>query len=116
MRGPSTTRSRRRIGMWQQSKHTHGYTLFTGVTVAVMGGFLIICWATLVGCSFHLPSGIDINTPEGLYAVLNSAPYKDLTESQRTTYVEVPGLLKVQHGLGCAQASEAAQKRYIGLR
>jgi hypothetical protein len=94
--------------MWQQCKQKYGHTVFTGVTVVVMSLF--------AACSFQLPPGIDINTPEGIHAILNSAPYKNLTESQRATYVEVPGLLKVQHGLGCAQASEAASETYIGLR
>src|SRR5262249_52532832 len=59
---------------------------------------------------------IDINTPAGIHAILNSAPYKDLIDPQRATYVEVPGLLNVQHGLGCAQADKAASREYIGLR
>ena len=94
--------------MWEQYRHRYGYVVFAAATMAVM--------SLLVACSFHLPPGVDINTAEGIYTVLNSAPYKTLTESQRATYVEVPGLIKVQHGLGCAQASEAAQLRYIGLR
>jgi hypothetical protein len=82
----------------------------------VFAGLAVTVMSTFAACSFRLPPGIDINTAEGIYALLNTAPYKTLTESQRATYVEVPGLLKVQHGLGCAQASEAAQLRYIGLR
>jgi hypothetical protein len=94
--------------MWQPSQPKYRYSVSAGMALTVM----MLCAA----CSFEAPPNLDINTPEGLYAVLNSAPYQTLTESQRATYVEVPSLLKVQHGLGCAQADEAARTHFIGLR
>ena len=48
--------------------------------------------------------------------ILNTAPYEDRTDSQQATYIEVPGLLKVQHRLGCAQADKAASENSVGLR
>jgi hypothetical protein len=58
-----------------------------------------------------------ISDQENLHRdVLNAAPVKGLTMSQRWTELEVPNLLKVQHGVGCARANQAVEDEALGFR
>ena len=78
-------------------------------------GLVVALASTFMACGFYAHHSAS-NTPKEIHDILNTAPYKDLTKSQHATYIEVPGLLKVQHRLGCAQADEAASEDTVGLR
>jgi hypothetical protein len=71
--------------------------------------------STFMACGFQTP-GLDMSTPEGVQAILNTAPYTALTESNRWTVAAIAGKLRVQHGYGCAQAPQAATEEYVGFR
>ena len=75
-------------------------------------GLVVALASTFMACSFEGAP----KTPGDLHELLNTAPHVDLTDSQHATYSEVPGLLKVQHRLGCAEALRAATKDHVGLR
>jgi hypothetical protein len=75
-----------------------------GATAAIM----------LVACSYNPPVSMD--TPEGLYQTLNTAPYANAYAAERWSVVNDPGRLRVDHGYDCAYASRAATRDYIGVR
>jgi hypothetical protein len=77
-------------------------------------GLVVALASTFMACAFQ--GYQSVNTPERIHEILNTAPYEDLTDSQQATYIEAPGLLKVQHRLGCAQADKAASENTVGLR
>jgi hypothetical protein len=92
--------------MVQQHRHLN---IFDGAL-----GLLAALASTFMACGFvQEPS-----TPERLYELLDTAPYLDPTHSEQATYLEVPGLLKVQHRLGCTLSPRAvdAADAYIGVR
>jgi hypothetical protein len=93
--------------MLQQRRHRSRFDVGLGLVVALA--------STFMACGFYAEHPAS-NTPKEIHDILNTAPYEDLTESQRATYIEVPGLLKVQHRLGCAQADKAADENSVGLR
>jgi hypothetical protein len=96
-------------------------------------GLLVALVSTFLACGFIRPDGTPcpekcdanhdgtISAQERLhFLTLNKAPLAGLTSSQRTTQLEVPNLLKVQHGEGCVRASRAMEdevnEEAIGVR
>jgi len=92
--------------MLQQRRYRSRFDVGLGLVVALA--------STFMACAFL--SYESANTPERIHEILNTAPYEDRTDSQLSTHIEVPGLLKVQHRLGCAQADKAASENAVGLR
>jgi hypothetical protein len=92
--------------MLQQRRYRSRFDIGVGLVVSLA--------STFMACAFQAHESA--NTPERIHEILNTAPYEDRTDFQLSTYIEVPGLLKVQHRLGCAQADEAASENSVGLR
>jgi hypothetical protein len=89
--------------------------LIAGWPAAVTAVVAIALQFTLA-CSFTAqPNAFD--TPEGLYEVLNTAPYvaEATISGARWRVIDDPRL-KVDHGYTCAGAPRAASKLYIGSR
>jgi len=68
----------------------------------------------LQACSYTPPASLD--SPEAVYAIIDSAPYVNPTEQQRAVVFGAPGKLHVEHGRSCARANQAASATYIGMR
>jgi hypothetical protein len=95
--------------MVQQRQQIFCYHVVTGLVVALA--------VTFMACSCPSPPACSIppETPEDLHCHLNAATFKGLTNDQRVTQLEVPKLLKVQHGVGCVRADKAGQENDFGL-
>jgi hypothetical protein len=84
-----------------QLKQGCEHTLVTGLIVALA--------VTFMACSFPSPPACPVppDAPKDLHCHLNQATPTSLTNDQRVTQLEVPDLLKVQHGVGCVRADKA---------
>src|SRR5262245_51111025 len=92
--------------MFQQHRHRRRFDVGLGLVVALA--------STFMACSFIR----EPRTADDFYELLATAPYLDPTHSEQATYLEVPGLLKVQHRLGCTLSPRPLDPdyAYIGLR
>jgi hypothetical protein len=80
---------------------------------AVVTRFVVALASTFMACSFTPPTAL--NTPENVHKILNMTPVRSLEEGNRWTVYEDPGRIRVQHGYGCTQVSEAATDDYVGF-
>src|SRR5581483_9588923 len=69
----------------------------------------------LEACSFSAPN--ELRTPEGIYTVLNAAPYAnpETVHDDHWRVIDAPKL-KVDHGMQCGTAMRAVSEDYIGAR
>ena len=72
--------------IWQHVKERYLYRVATALAMVMV--------STLLACHFTPPSSCpEPNTPEGIHCLLDSAGrLTDLTEGDRVTHLEVPGL------------------------
>jgi len=74
----------------------------------------VIAVNLMQACVYRPPASLD--SPENVYAIIDSAPYVEATVREREVVVDDPGKLHVEHGRSCAEAREAASEDYIGMR
>jgi hypothetical protein len=86
--------------MLQQRRRRSRFDVGLGLAVALAG---LAVASTFMACTFTPV----LSEPGDLHEVLNNAPEKGLTHTQRATYLNVPGYLNVHTGWGVRKPTGA---------